>query len=190
MELRSSEKPNMVQHGGGQMLAVNQFPSGNVSIQNFGSTYRDIVWDGWFEGADAMDRMYQIGGMRQKGEPVLFTTEAYTQNVIIAEFQADHRTNFYIPFSITLKRIVQITKETEKDAVDKTAQKILEEVKANIDKIRESKKYVVKDGDTLSAISKQIYGDANQWDKLYEANKDILVNGPHRIKPGQELIIA
>ena len=78
MELRTTEKPDSVQHGGEQMLAVNTFPGGNVSIQNFGSTYREISWEGWFEGIDAMERMYKIGNMRQKGNAIDFVTEAYT----------------------------------------------------------------------------------------------------------------
>ena len=122
--LRTTEKPDFVQHGGGQMLAVNTFPGGNVSIQNFGPTYREISWEGWFEGTDAMDRMYKIGNMRQKGNPVIFRTETYSQLVVIKNFEPDHRTNFYIPFSITLERVVQITKQTPKEAVDKTAEEI------------------------------------------------------------------
>src|SRR5690606_40995572 len=36
------------------------------------------------------------------------------------------------------------------------------------------RKYTVKAGDTLSAISKEYYGDPNQYNKIFEANKDIL----------------
>ena len=131
MVLRTTEKPDSVQHGGGQMLAINTFLGGNVSIQNFGSTYREISWEGWFEGTDAMERMVQIGNMRQKGEVIDFVTEAYTQKVVIQEFQPEHRTNFFIPFSITLQRVVQITKPTPKEAADKTAEDIKTEEEKN-----------------------------------------------------------
>ena len=185
MVLRTTEKPDSVQHGGGQMLAVNTFPGGNVSIQNFGSTYRDIRWEGWFEGVDAMERMVQIGNMRQKGEPIVFRTENYAQNVIIEEFHPEHRTNFFIPFSITLKRIVQITKPTPKEAVDKTAEQIKQEQQNEENK---EKSYTVKAGDTLSKIAKNVYGNANEWDKIYQANQEIL-QSPHKIQIGQELIL-
>ena len=48
--------------------------------------------------------------------------------------------------------------------------------------------YSVKSGDTLSKISKQFYGDANKYMKIYEANRDTL-SDPDKIKPGQVLKI-
>jgi nucleoid-associated protein YgaU len=48
--------------------------------------------------------------------------------------------------------------------------------------------YTVQSGDTLSKIAKQYYGDAGQYMKIFEANKDKLTN-PDQIKPGQELKI-
>ena len=188
MVLRTTEKPDSVQHGGGQMLAINTFPGGNVSIQNFGSTYREISWEGWFEGTDALERMVQIGNMRQKGEPIDFVTEAYTQKVVIQEFQPEHRTNFFIPFTITLQRVVQITKQVPKEAVDKTAEDIKTEEEKKEKQNTESKNYTVKAGDTLSKIAKNQYGNANDWDKIYQANKDKIAS-PHKIQIGQELIL-
>ncbi|EFE94865.1 peptidoglycan-binding protein LysM [Serratia odorifera] len=52
----------------------------------------------------------------------------------------------------------------------------------------ESKFHTVKKGDTLSAISKQVYGDANQYNKIFEANKPML-SSPDKIYPGQVLRI-
>jgi nucleoid-associated protein YgaU len=46
---------------------------------------------------------------------------------------------------------------------------------------------VVK-GDTLSAISKRVYGDANKFNKIFEANKPMLSH-PDKIYPGQSLRI-
>lgn len=46
---------------------------------------------------------------------------------------------------------------------------------------------VVK-GDTLSAIAKKYYGDANQYNKIFEANKPMLSH-PDKIYPGQKLRI-
>jgi nucleoid-associated protein YgaU len=48
--------------------------------------------------------------------------------------------------------------------------------------------YTVKGGDTLSKISKQFYGDANKYMKIFEANKDQL-SDPDKIKVGQVLQI-
>ena len=48
--------------------------------------------------------------------------------------------------------------------------------------------YSVKSGDTLSKIAKQFYGDAGQYMKIFEANKDKLKD-PDQIQVGQDLNI-
>ncbi|HEV2802177.1 MAG TPA: LysM peptidoglycan-binding domain-containing protein [Pyrinomonadaceae bacterium] len=48
--------------------------------------------------------------------------------------------------------------------------------------------YTVKSGDTLSKISKQFYGDANEYMQIFYANRDKL-NDPDKIQIGQELKI-
>lgn len=48
--------------------------------------------------------------------------------------------------------------------------------------------YVVKPGDSLSRIAKAQYGDANQWRRIYEANRD-QIKDPDLIHPGQSLRI-
>jgi nucleoid-associated protein YgaU len=52
----------------------------------------------------------------------------------------------------------------------------------------ESRWYTVVRGDTLSAIAKSQYGNANQYPKIFEANKPMLSN-PDKIYPGQVLRI-
>ena len=52
----------------------------------------------------------------------------------------------------------------------------------------ESKFYTVKSGDNLSKIAKEMYGDANQYPKIFEANKPMLKD-PDEIFPGQVLRI-
>lgn len=47
---------------------------------------------------------------------------------------------------------------------------------------------VVKKGDTLSAISLAVYGNANLYNKIFEANKPMLSH-PDKIYPGQSLRI-
>jgi LysM repeat protein len=48
--------------------------------------------------------------------------------------------------------------------------------------------YTVQPGDSLSKISKEFYGNANQYMKIFEANKDKL-SDPDKIKAGMELVI-
>lgn len=51
-----------------------------------------------------------------------------------------------------------------------------------------AKIYEVKAGDTLSKIAKHFYGDASQYMKIFEANKDQLKD-PDKISVGQKLKI-
>jgi len=48
--------------------------------------------------------------------------------------------------------------------------------------------YIVKSGDTLSKISMQFYGSANEYMRIFYANRETL-SDPDKIQPGQQLII-
>ena len=56
-------------------------------------------------------------------------------------------------------------------------------------RIQPGTNYTVQQGDTLSAIAQQAYGDANLWPKIYEANKQVIGPDPNVIHPGQVLDI-
>ncbi|MBN1383292.1 MAG: helix-hairpin-helix domain-containing protein [Elusimicrobia bacterium] len=49
------------------------------------------------------------------------------------------------------------------------------------------KSYTVLAGDTLPIISEKVYGDSGQWAKIYEANKDKIMQG--QVEVGQVLTI-
>lgn len=51
-----------------------------------------------------------------------------------------------------------------------------------------TKLYEVVSGDSLSKIAKREYGDANEWKRIYDANRDLLKD-PDKIYPGQKLKI-
>ncbi len=48
--------------------------------------------------------------------------------------------------------------------------------------------YIVQKGDTLSGIAKAHYKSASKWQKIYDANKDVISN-PKTLKPGTKLRI-
>lgn len=48
--------------------------------------------------------------------------------------------------------------------------------------------YTVQPGDSLSKISKKLYGDSNRWKEIWEANRAKIPN-PDLIHPGLELQI-
>lgn len=52
----------------------------------------------------------------------------------------------------------------------------------------ESRFYTVKSGDTLSKIAKEMYGNANDYMKIFDANKPML-SDPNKIYVGQVLRI-
>lgn len=52
----------------------------------------------------------------------------------------------------------------------------------------ESTMYTVKSGDSLSKIAQEVYGSANDYMKIFEANKPML-SDPDKIYPGQVLRI-
>jgi nucleoid-associated protein YgaU len=48
--------------------------------------------------------------------------------------------------------------------------------------------HVVQSGDTLSKIAQKYYGDPALYDKIFQANRDVLKD-PNKIFPGQKLKI-
>lgn len=52
----------------------------------------------------------------------------------------------------------------------------------------ESERYTVASGDSLSKIAKKYYGDASQWRRIFEANRD-QIEDPDLIQPGWKLVI-
>jgi nucleoid-associated protein YgaU len=49
--------------------------------------------------------------------------------------------------------------------------------------------YTIAAGDTLPSIAQTVYGDANLWRRIYDANKESIGNNPNLIKPGTQLSI-
>lgn len=48
--------------------------------------------------------------------------------------------------------------------------------------------YTVQKGDTLWGISERFYGSGNEWNRIHQANRD-LIQDPDLIQPGWELTI-
>jgi nucleoid-associated protein YgaU len=59
---------------------------------------------------------------------------------------------------------------------------------ASVTGSQQQRRYTVRAGDTLSKISREYYGDPNQFTRIFNANRSIL-DDPNKIRPGQELII-
>ncbi|MEL7448392.1 MAG: peptidoglycan-binding protein LysM [Pseudomonadota bacterium] len=48
--------------------------------------------------------------------------------------------------------------------------------------------YTIKSGDTLGAIAKEFYGNAMEYPRIFEANREI-IEDPNKIYPGQKIRI-
>ena len=56
------------------------------------------------------------------------------------------------------------------------------------DKIKTQRFHIVRDGETLSEISRKYYDSANKWQKILDANRDA-IEDVSKLKPGTKLII-
>lgn len=54
--------------------------------------------------------------------------------------------------------------------------------------VTQPKYHTVQSGDTLSKIAKEVYGDVNAYNRIFEANRPML-SDPDKIYPGQVLVI-
>ncbi|MEM8926040.1 MAG: peptidoglycan-binding protein LysM [Actinomycetota bacterium] len=92
--------------------------------------------------------------------------------------------------TITGKAADQETRERVILAVGNTEDvgQVQDEIEVPEDAAGESELHVVEKGDTLSAIAKKHYGDANKYPQIFEANRPMLKD-PDMIFPGQVLRI-
>ncbi len=94
--------------------------------------------------------------------------------------------------------VVSITgKATSAEAMEKAvlmAGNVQGVSEVNIDKLQappvqaKIEYYIIKKGDTLSAIAKQFYGKPNDYPKIFEANREV-IKDPNLIFPGQKIRI-
>jgi nucleoid-associated protein YgaU len=52
-----------------------------------------------------------------------------------------------------------------------------------------AKTYVTREGDNLTTIAQEVYGDASRWSEIYEANKKTIGDDPNLIQIGATLTI-
>lgn len=69
-----------------------------------------------------------------------------------------------------------------------TVQEEKEIIKTKIHQAPTQRIYVVKPGDTLSKISRRIYGNSSSWRKIYQANRHIIDN-PRKLVASQKLVL-
>jgi nucleoid-associated protein YgaU len=127
----------------------------------------------------------------------LFGNDAEAGEKIKAEIEQDNPgiTGLTVSYD---KGVVSLTGEAESpEAMEKAVLmagnvKGVEEVK--VDQLTappqtaEVDFYVIEKGDTLSAIAKKFYGDANAYPRIFEANREVIKDA-NLIYPGQKIRI-
>ena len=78
-------------------------------------------------------------------------------------------------------------KDAKKDAAKEAAAPVKEKLAADPD--QPSTEYIVKEGDSLSAIAKALYHDGTAWEIIFDANKELLNGKPNFLKPKMKLVI-
>jgi len=56
------------------------------------------------------------------------------------------------------------------------------------EKIQTKKFHIIREGETLSDISRTYYGSANEWRKIFDANKRI-IKDVNKLRPGTKITI-
>lgn len=79
-------------------------------------------------------------------------------------------------------------KPVEQKAVNTPRQQSTTQSRAASGQRPQQREYVVKPGDSLSKIAKQVYGNAADWQKIYQANRNT-IKDPDLIHPGQKIIL-
>lgn len=138
-------------------------------------------------GKDARDEaMEQFGQLRTKYQSVLNTIEnedVRLQNLHVEDEKLVIRGQ--APSEDAKNRVWDQIKLVDADYSDLQADI---SVNPNIDHVGDADTYTVQSGDTLSKIAREHYGDANEYMKIFYANRDKL-NDPNMIQVGQELTI-
>ena len=124
--------------------------------------------------AEAMEKLVRDAGLRVNGLDIQVRGEQATVNGQ-AHSQAERE-----KIVLMVGNIDGVARVDDRLTVLQTA--------ANTGADAPAEYYTVKSGDTLSKIAKQYYGDANDYPRIFEANKPMLKD-PDKIYPGQTLRI-
>jgi hypothetical protein len=95
------EIPASISFGGAQRLTVHRLPGGGRVIDALGRDDADITWSGTLSGAAAAARAHELDELRVAGLPLPLTWDDFFYTAIIARFDAEYRSPYWIPYRIT-----------------------------------------------------------------------------------------
>lgn len=95
------EIPSGINFGGRQRLTVHGLPGGLRILDALGRDDAQIAFAGVFTGPDATLRARSLDELRVAGAPMPLTWDVFFYTVVIAEFRADYRNRWWIPYRIS-----------------------------------------------------------------------------------------
>jgi len=122
---------------------------------------------------------------------LIITDYGFNELVLIADYTEDETGESQGDKYVTLNfRVVAGDGTTNLITIEKPqTQSPAPKLKDNRPKQQQEKVYVVKPGDSLYKIAKQVYGNGAKYNMIYEANRNVIGNNPNLIYPGQKFII-
>lgn len=137
----------------------------------------------------------KIEKMKRKGVVKLHLMDIYTIYATIEQFDTSEDENDPtgdMHYTLAFKEYEYISTKVKTKKKKKSTKKKRVKTSKHGRQTPTSKKassYTVKRGDCLSAIAKKMYGDASQWKKIYNANKNKIGSNPNLIYAGTKLLI-
>lgn len=190
--------PSELPFGGSSLVAVDKFPGGRKSIQDFGAFYDPITLQGTFMYQGAVQKSNEVEKMWNAGVPVqLIVSSLPSRWVQITAYKPVYKNDYEIDYSITLEPVdasdlnsilygePQASTATTTTSGSGTASAATTTAtKAAAPKPK--KMYTVKRGDSLWAIAQRQMGNGSLYPKIASANH---ISNPNLIYPGQQLVI-
>lgn len=168
-----------------------------ITFSSFWPKHYDPTYCNYSGFMDPIDFIVKLESFRASRVPARFIVTGIpgmNLEVTIRDFQYEVE-KFGSPgdvyFTITLKewrdvdvRVLDLTKKSVKMTVGRSLSP-----KAKQRATNKPKSYTVKSGDSLWKIAKVVYGNGDDWRKIYEANKKAIGTNPNNLKAGQKLVI-
>jgi LysM repeat protein len=187
IKLEGLAAPEYWPHGGSQKISVKELTGGSITYQPRGFFHLlEHSWEGVLDGNQAKKKADALNKICLEGKSVEVKYDIYTFRYFIQDFEYDWVRPDWIEFKIKVLKDTTPVKEKKKAAPDP--------VKKALDKkpspAPSTKKiiHVVKKGESLRRIARDLLGDENQFEKIFKDNKGQIKN-PNLIFPGQKLVI-
>lgn len=184
-EFEVDDLPEEIPLGGSQQLQVIKFPGGYREVQVFGAQEDTISWNGTLNFSNAVDKMETLDAMYKSGSVYMLQVGVLKpMNVIISSFKPTYRSQYEIPYSISLEIAPTASLLIPSGSSTDTGTQPTAPA-ANAPSPQQS--YVVQQGDTLWRIAARQLGDGTRYRDIANLNPQIA--DPNNIQVGWKLVL-